>query len=194
MRRQVPFPEGPLWEGLVIDDFFAVSCDRIGSQPKASLSMKSLAVAEETYSRHGVFGSDEKTVRGAERFTVIGAEVGADQRCCGAGVVSVSAPVEKRFSLAALSLRVAQLPIISKEIAARLAGSWISVLMFRRPMTCIFHHFFGLGATSSDEAREVVPSTRKNADELVLPSALAPLCFTAYQLSTTIGSTPQMLP
>ena len=177
MLRHVPFPEGPLWEGLVIDDFFAISCDKVGKPVGDSLSMASLSRAEETYLRHGVFGSDEKTVYGSERFKVIGAEIGADKRCRGAGVVSVSAPVEKRFALAALSLRVAQLPIISREVAARLAGSWISILMFRRPMTCLLHHFFGLGAKSADEAREVVPLTRKHADELVVAAALSPLCF-----------------
>eukprot|EP00435_Cladocopium_sp_Y103_P003960 s4316_g1.t1 len=161
IQRHVPFPEGPLWEGLVIDD------------PAAALS-----VAEEAYRAAGVIGSDEKTIRGSERFKVIGTEIGSDQKCRGAGVVSASAPLEKRFSLAALSLRIACLPIISRDIASRLAGSWISTLMFRRPMTCLLHTLFSFGVSDEKEARDVLQLPRKTADELVLASALSALCFT----------------
>eukprot|EP00435_Cladocopium_sp_Y103_P023047 s3468_g5.t1 len=169
---------GLLCDGLVIDDFFTVSRERAGTPLLQAKSVEVLERAEGVYSEAGVFGSDEKTIRGAERFKIIVTEIGSDEKCRGAGVITASAPLEKRFALASLSLRLAQLPVISREIASRVAGSWISVLMFRRPMTCLLHHLFALGAKSTKEARDVVPLRRSVADELVLASALSPLCFT----------------
>ena len=67
--------------------------------------VKTLATAEEAYKAE--LESDEKTVRGADRFKVIGAEVASDRKTLGAGVVTVGAPVGRRCALALLSLRVA---------------------------------------------------------------------------------------
>ena len=176
--RGRPFPEGPVWQGLVIDDLFIVSAEPRGSHPLSSESCRALAVAEEIYKAHGVVGSDEKTIRGATRFKIIGAEVQSDNKTQDAGLVTVAAPAEKRFPLAALSLRIASLPIVSRGLASKLAGSWISTLMFRRPMTCILHRLFGLGARDTGEGNNVVPLSRAVADELVVASVFSILCFT----------------
>ena len=91
-----PMPAGPVWQGLVIDDFFSISCERADSDPQSAVSVARLDKAEAAYSKAGVFGSDEKTVRGAEDFKVIGAEISSNPRARGAGVVTVGAPVSKR--------------------------------------------------------------------------------------------------
>ena len=173
-----PFPRGPLRSGLVIDDFFVVSRERESTPPLSSTSCIALATAEQIYKDHGVIGSDEKTIRGSRDFKAIGAEVQAGKRVQGAGLVTVGSPSEKRFALAALSLKVAGLPVISKELASKLSGSWISVLMYRRPLTCILHKLFGLGARDQKDAKQVVQLTRAVAEELVLASIFSLLSFT----------------
>ena len=98
-----PFPRGPIWQRLVIDDYFAISCEAASSDPLASASVGLLQRAEDAYSREEVFGSDDKTVRGAESFKVIGAEILSDQKARDSGLVSVGAPLSKRLPMAALS-------------------------------------------------------------------------------------------
>ena len=167
--RHRPFPTGPVWQGLVIDDFFVVSKEPRNSFAPSKAS-KILDTAEAIYHEHEVLGSDDKTIRDESNFKIIGAEVISDERALGAGVVTVGAPVSKRTALAALTLEVAQLPVISRSLASRLAGNWISTLMFRRSCTCILSDIFALGTRSIDDSNDVLPLSRKVADELVLAS------------------------
>ena len=172
--RHSTFPAGPVWEGLVIDDYFVVSCDRDDGSTPASLAY--LEKAEKAYMRHKVVGSDEKTIRADSRFKIIGAEVAADRKNRSSGGVYVGAPSGRRCALTALSLRVCRLPVISRDIASRLAGGWVSTLMFRRPLTCILHKIFDLGSRTSSDGREVLSLSRSIADEIVVACALS---FTA---------------
>lgn len=102
---------------MVIDDLFI---EEVNTPASRAWSVGLLAKAEAAYAKHEIRGSDEKTVRGEERFRVIGAEVASDPKTRGAGLIAVGAPVEKRCALAALTLRCARLPIISKGVASRL--------------------------------------------------------------------------
>ena len=111
--RGKPFPVGPVWQGVVIDDFFTVSCEPAGSDPKLSRAVGYLNTAEELYARHSILGSDEKTVRGDELFKIIGAEVNSTKAARDAGIISVAAPLAKRIALSSLSLRIAKLPFVS---------------------------------------------------------------------------------
>ena len=165
-----PIPKGPVWQGLVIDDFFAISCERAGSDPQHSSSVQRLDTAEGIYKKSKVFGSDEKTIRGADEFKVIGAEVTSTHRARSVGLVTVGAPLAKRIALAALSLRAAVLPVISRTLAARLAGNWISVFMYRRCFGCILARLFGFSNRSTEDADEVCRLDRNTAEELVLAS------------------------
>ena len=128
--------------------------------------------AEKIYAKEGVFGSDDKTVRGAETFKVIGAEVRSDQRARDSGLVSVGSLLAKRVPTMALSLRAAALPVISRTLASRLAGSWISILMFRRCPWCILAKIFALGNRAASDSNEVIKLSRSTAEELVLASIL----------------------
>ena len=172
------FPKGPLWEGLVIDDYFAVSRESLKISPEDSASVRCLEKAEETYKEAGVFGSPEKMIRGEENFKVIGAEVFSDHFSRSAGVVTVSAPAAKRIPMIALSLKSAALPIISKALASRLAGNWVSVFMYRRVCSCILSKIFSLGPQSTEEANDVLPLPRAVADELTLASVLGLVAVT----------------
>ena len=173
-----PMPAGPVWQGLVIDDFFSISCERADSDPQSAVSVARLDKAEAAYSKAGVFGSDEKTVRGAEDFKVIGAEISSNPRARGAGVVTVGAPVSKRVPIAALSLRVAALPVISRALASRLAGNWVSVLMFRRCFGCVLARLFEYGTHSAKDADDVLGLQRRAAEELVLASIFSLISVT----------------
>lgn len=171
--RGRPLPNGPCYEGLVIDDYFSVSREPAFVPPECSLAVANLEKAEEIYKAEKVMGSDEKTVRGEERFKVIGAEVDSSSRCRDAGIVPVGAPLSRRIAMAMLSLRAARMPVISRALASRLAGNWVSIFMFRRMLSSTLAGLFGLGTRSQDDADDVVPLPRRVAEELVLSSVFA---------------------
>ena len=171
--RGKPFPTGPVWQGVVIDDFFTVSCDPAGTDPKTSKAVDRLNTAEKLYAQHSILGSDEKTVRGDELFKIIGAEVNSTKTARDAGIISVAAPLAKRVALSALSLRAAKLPCISRGLASRIAGNWISVMMFRRCLTCLIQDLFKFANRSSADVDEVVHLDRKTAQELTLCAVLS---------------------
>eukprot|EP00438_Fugacium_kawagutii_P017058 Skav216351 [mRNA] locus=scaffold2385:191031:215658:- [translate_table: standard] len=177
MRRR-PFPEGPLWQGLVIDDFFAVSREPVANDVSAARSVERLEVAEETYAEEKMIGSDDKTVRGSDAFKIVGAEVLSDKKARDVGVVLVGAPASKRIPMVALSLEVAKMPAVSRSLASRLAGNWVSILMYRRPFSCLLGSIFRLGNTTEKEAKDVVLLPRKAAEELVLASIFGLIAVT----------------
>eukprot|EP00438_Fugacium_kawagutii_P013361 Skav216467 [mRNA] locus=scaffold1123:2159:6532:+ [translate_table: standard] len=181
--RGKPLPKGPLYEGLVIDDYFAISCEAVGTPVEHSRALRNLEDAEAIYLSEGVFGSDEKTVRGDEKFKVIGAEVDASQRCRDAGIVSVGAALAKRIPMALLSLRVASFPCITRALASRLAGNWVSVFMFRRVLSSTLAGIFSLGTRSQDDADEVLALPRKVAEELVLAAIFSLVAITDVSAS-----------
>eukprot|EP00913_Durusdinium_trenchii_P018227 g17124.t1 len=106
----------------------------------------------------------------AESFKVIGAEVLADARTRSAGIVSVAAPLSKRVPMMMLSLRTAALPFISRTLASRLAGNWISVLTYRRCLCCLLSNLFSYGTKAAADGSDVLPMPRRVAEELVLAS------------------------
>ena len=69
------FPDGRLFEGLVIDDYFSV--ERVGSPPAASASVRCLERASSAYKASDLSGSNEKDVVGADCAKVAGAELDA---------------------------------------------------------------------------------------------------------------------
>ena len=163
------FPSGPSWQGLVIDDYFSISRERASASALEAKSVFYLDQAERIYKRENVFGSDDKTIRGTESFKVIGAEVLADERTCNSGIVSETTPLSKRIPMIALSL---SLPVISRTLASRLAGNWVSVLMFRRCLCCLLSKLFTFGNKTEAGADEVIKLTRSAAEELVLASVM----------------------
>lgn len=113
IRGQFPFPGGPVYESLVIDDYVAISREAIGVEASLSRSAACLKMAKDAYSRSGVLGSPEKDVESSTHFKAMGAEIDCSEKARSRG--SVSAPVLKRLSLAALSLKAARLPVISRS-------------------------------------------------------------------------------
>ena len=120
--------------------------------------------------REGVLGSPEKDILNSSHFKVIGAEVNSGEAARSRGLVCVSAPVTKRLSLIALSLRAASLPITSRGLISRLAGCWTNVLMYRRCLVCVLSEIYKLGIVSGGSDEEVLTLRRSVANEIVLAS------------------------
>ena len=155
--------DGP-WQGLCIDDFFAISAER-SSSVGAPRSEGIITRAKAEYAEQGVPGSDEKDVWGARVFAAIGAQVD-----------SSPATVEEVGTLVSL-LRAAELPWISEHLASTLAGSWVSCLLFRRCLMASLSDFFKLSkkAPSGPSGSFLRPLNRKQA-------ALAPFCSSSSHL------------
>ena len=182
-------PVGPVWEALVIDDYFCISSDPVSMPATSTETFKALATARDAYDRHKLEGSHEKDVIAEEKFKAAGAEVDSRISNVKQGLVSVSAPLSKRIGLSTLSLRAACLPIITSKLASRLAGNWVSVLLYRRCLSSVVDSFFGIAASCEASSRNVaVTLNRGVAEELVTLAALVPLIASnvALPFSSTI--------
>ena len=179
-------PHGPRWEALIIDDYFCISAEPLKSDPLNSFSASALATARAAYDLHGLEGSPEKDVEAEPVFKAAGAEVISSPEAVRSGVSSVGAPVAKRLALSSLTLRVASMPMISPRLAARLAGNWVSVLLYRRCLSSLVDDFFALGAGCEESPPDLlIPLTRKIVQELAMLSAIAPLICTNMALPTS---------
>ena len=155
--RHRPFPRGPCWETLVIDDYVIISKERVSCKRGASLAEKKLEVAEAIYKKaegRGIFPScrcrDSIWTSGDIHRTCWGC-----RPCCKNSLDLL--PFIEGCRLAC-------------RLASRLAGQWISLLMFRRFLTCTLDGLFRLGAPTKREANDVVTLHRSVAEELVLAS------------------------
>jgi len=172
-------PTGNVWESLIIDDYFCISAQRRCIEKEKSQSFLHLARARAAYELHQLPGSVEKDIVAEDLFKAAGAEVDASKEVLDLGLTLVGAPLQKRLGLAVVSLRVAELRGISRGLAAKLSGSWVSCLMFRRCMSAVVDDLFALGAgRSGEDAAEVVPLSRRVAQELSFLSVLAVIMAT----------------
>ena len=106
--------------------------------------------------------SPEKDIVGSHHFKVAGAEVNSSDAALSRGIVTVSAPVQKRLSLAVLSLRSVALPVLSSALATRLAGNWTSVLLYRRCLTCLLSKLYAYGSSAGTDPGDVFPSPQES--------------------------------
>ena len=165
-----------LMEGLVIDDYFAVS-----KVPRGLLvpspAERCLSKSKELYSRFDLIGSDDKDIIGEKKAKIIGATLNASEQCQNRGHILVSSPAEKRFALSWLSLQISQLTHTSDSLHLCLLGGWTSILMYRRPMMSILQHAFHLVNLEvfEDSHPKLVRLPRKVANEFTLLGVLAPL-------------------
>lgn len=178
IRGRKPFPVGPVWQSLVIDDFFSISRETASSNPEESKSVACWKTAKQLYKNDAVLGSDEKDIVGSDDFQVIGSEIDSSDRARSLGLISVGAPLSKRLALSALTLKAAALPVISRSLASRLAGNWTSVLMFRRCATCVLDRLYAYGLSDQKEADHVLALPRSVAQELVLASVIGIISVT----------------
>lgn len=171
-----PFPPSPSWQALVIDDFFCLSAEKRSLPATSTYAFKALAWARDAYDRHRLEGSVAKDVVSSRRFKAAGAEIDSSEAVVDLGLVTVAAPLSKRIGLSTLSLRAARLRWISNKLASRLAGNWISVILYRRCWSSLVEKFFALSAECERHfSNAIIPLPRDCAEELVSLAAVVPL-------------------
>ncbi|CAE7467038.1 unnamed protein product [Symbiodinium microadriaticum] len=188
LKGRSPVPLGDYWDGLIIDDYFALSCEPVSSvdglgSPSFAASLQrsragqAIARAKAAYDAEGVKGSDHKDVLGSLTTRAGGAHIDSELATVAEGQVLVGAPPEKRIALSYLSLKSAALPQLSRELASGLAGCWTSVLLYRRCLSSCLNSFFtvALGGSPSAAVSDLVALPRGAAQEVALLSALAPV-------------------
>lgn len=174
-----PLRSEHLAEGLVIDDYFSVSVEPVGSAGKP-VAVQNYEKANEAYRELQLLGSPHKDMIDADEGRVIGAYLNCSERATSRGLVTVAAPVEKRLGLAYISLLLSQMQYTSDSLHLCLIGGWVSALTYRRPLMAVLQHSFKVvDMTKFDrDSPKLVKLTRKVADELVLLSCLMPLACT----------------
>ena len=165
-------------QGLVIDDYFSISIDEMGSSEVGS--SKDFRMAKKMYQTHGIAGSDDKDVFESTHTRVIGAEINSSWAAVQNGVVTVGAPAQKRLSLSWVSLLVSSLPSTTDQLRLSIVGGWSSTMTCRRPFMGLFDKSYSLVKAEDYATAEskVIGLPRGNAEELVLASVLAPLILT----------------
>ena len=179
IRGHSPFPLGDRFEGLIIDDYFAIGAEKLGTGSLNSFSARALSKARKAYDDHCLPGSVEKDIESACFFKAAGAEINSTRKAVDLGLTTIGAPLGKRLALAALSLRAARLPSTTAKLLSRLAGSWTSVLLYRRCLNCVVDDVYKLAAEAEAWGSNfVLPLPRKVASELTLLSVFAPVLVT----------------
>ena len=136
-------------------------------------SVAKLQKASCIYEKESAAGSPEKDVTGSRKFKVVAAEVDS-QKALSHGLVLVGAPLEKRVALIVLSMRIANVPVTSSSLSARLAGNWASIFMFRRCLICLLSESYSFGSDCEKTTAQVFfELPRSTAEELMLSSVFA---------------------
>ena len=172
-------PRSLVWEALIIDDFFVISQQAEGLAATSTVAYRLLHKAREAHTKHRLPGSPEKDVEAAELFKAAGAEVDSSFEARKRNLILVACPLAKRIGLAVLSMRIAALPAVSSHLMARVSGSWVSALLFRRCISSVVQQMFGLSASEDFEtSAAVMRLPRKVACELSQLSILVPMMAT----------------
>ena len=179
LRGHHPLPLSGAWEALIIDDYFFISREPKDTKPLNSASFEALVKARAIYGRHGILGSDEKDIVAADTFKAAGAEIISNDLAIKKGLTLVGSPIGKRIALSALSLRACRLPCVSPKLVARMAGNWVSSLLFRRPLSSIVENFFALAADSEERKDDaLVPFEAGVRQEVSMLAVMAPFMAT----------------
>ena len=106
-------------QGLVIDDFFALSVERAGCDRTSSVAHETFQTAQEAYRQAKLLGSPAKDVDAETAGKLIGAYVNAKPETLGRGLCTVGAPPEKRIarpsSFASSRIRLTACICVSSE-------------------------------------------------------------------------------
>ena len=131
-------------QGLVIDDFFAISVEPAHETAEQSRSFLLHGKAQEAYESQKILGSPSKDVLASDYAKVIGATVDSRPSTRRRGLVKIGAPPEKRYGLSWITLNLLQLRQTSDSLHLSLIGGWVSALTYRRPMLGILNKAFSL--------------------------------------------------
>ena len=179
ISARAPPVSSSLYQGLCIDDYFAISLEDKG-QDGPSRSSLCFAEAKRAYADHGLAGSDDKDVVGASQAKVIGGYINGGRDAAQHGLATLSSPIQKRLGLAAITFELIQLAATTDQLHLSLVGGWTSVILFRRPFMGLLDrafNFVDMTRYSPSESR-VVPLPRGVSNELCLLAVMAPIIST----------------
>ena len=162
-------------QGLVIDDFFALSVEDRGTPPEMSGAFRAYSLAQKAYSDASLLGSPSKDVAAETSGKLIGAFVNGKPETLQRGLCPLGAPPEKRYALSHLTFELCKLSHTTDSLHLCLLGAWTSILCYRRPLLSLLNHSFRLVSTKEYDPNhpKLLPLPRKVACELVLVSTLA---------------------
>ncbi|CAE7198485.1 unnamed protein product, partial [Symbiodinium sp. KB8] len=166
-----PPPRQPLGLGVIIDDLIVIEKAARGEDfdPQSCHSPRVVARMHEVYSSVRLPRHEKKGFFMESRASFWGADVLGD--------LGLVRPAWSRLSpLVSLTLAVLELPALSVSLLEILAGSWVSVLSFRRRALCLLDQVYMLQRGRS--RFDLVENTVALRVELFSLCALAPLIRT----------------
>ena len=166
-------------EGLVIDDYFAISIEPKEKEHGMSLAESRYRTAQAAYLKHGLLGSPQKDIIGSSSGKVIGAHINASQKALDFGIIPLASPPEKRLGLSHITFQVSQLGYTTDTLHLCLLGGWVSALGFRRPLMAILQKSFNLVDLACFDRNhpKIIHLPREIANELCLLATLMPLMY-----------------
>lgn len=144
MTASAPLRSSTGAEGLVIDDYFAVSIQDKHADQESTEAREKYDRAQQLYRDHDLLGAPHKDIVNQDEGRVIGAYINASGRATKRGLVTVASPPQKRLALSRLSLLLCQLSHAADSFHLCLIGGWVSSLGFRRPMMSILQKSFAV--------------------------------------------------
>ena len=176
-----PFPRTAFCEWLAIDDHIGVQIlDR--EDFKRDVPGRDTEVfdrAEGAYKQVGLVQHPKKKQRNVLSGIFLGAEVDGDKGL-------VSAPRDRIAALMLCTVIIAQRGTTSPRLLSSILGSWIHVLMFRRPISAIASHVFTEGV--GRKAEEIFFLSRVARNELLA----LPCVYLTFELKSLHSSTVPM--
>ena len=175
-------------QGLVIDDFFALSVEPAGTSPEESKARKAYDIAQMAYSDSSLLGSPSKDVAAEKSGKLIGAFVNGKPETLARGLCTLGAPPEKRYALSHLTFEICKLSHTTDSLHLCLLGAWVSILCYRRPLMALLNHSFRLVDIAVYDANrpKLLALPRKVACELVLVATLA--VFAVFDMASKYDS------
>eukprot|EP00435_Cladocopium_sp_Y103_P040350 s366_g11.t1 len=170
-------------QGLVIDDFYAVSVEDVAldQEPKpsdipTSSASARMAIASQVYDQYGILGSADKDIKNEQKAKVTGGELDTTDEVRRLVLALLGSPVRKRLALSMITLELVQLRATTDVLHACLLGGWTHCLMYRRPFMSLLSKSYHL--CPSDQIDQDEPKLcslpRSVAEELLMLAIFAP--------------------
>ncbi|CAE7848186.1 unnamed protein product, partial [Symbiodinium necroappetens] len=171
-----PFPRGPFFEFLCIDDHIGIQC-LSRSAARSGQRLRDTTVFEQAsaaYKAVKLVQHPVKCQRNQLQGTLLGASFDGDK-----GIVS--APSDRILVLMLCTGEIARRGSCTPQLLQTLLGCWIHVLLFRRPAFCVLNNAFADAALQP--STRVIKLSRLTRNELLCIACLGPVLQTDLRAS-----------
>ena len=189
VRYRAPLPRGPVYQLLCIDDYAVIAAvplsmnlNKVTTAPSDRPDLGLLEKASAAYEDAHLRTSKKKSVRNSSRSVVLGCELDGLRG-------SVQAPCLRVLALCRITLMLLQVGCSTRHLLESILGSWIFVLLFRRPLFALLSNVFNEGRDLPEHQVFVLSTGAKQ--ELMLLILFAPFSKTnirAEPLDTVYAS------